>query len=111
MTRKIGPRKGRHSPGREEDDVEATLASARQIFADVSSFLEREIDRLKTRQTDDPDRLRAVMDLIKQNQQALLRVLEMRAKLGREARAECSQMLDLESARAEIDRRLARLTE
>jgi hypothetical protein len=109
----IDPRKGRpdgrtHESG---ESVEETLESARRVFADVSRFLETEIDQLFRAEIDPEDekRLSAVLDLIKQNQQALLKVLDMRHKLGRETETECRQFIDLEAARAEIDRRLARL--
>lgn len=112
-TTRIGPDKGRHPDPGGGDDVAATLDSARRIFRDVSGFLEDEIERLKGEgaAAPDPERMKAVADLIKQNQQALLKVLDMRAKLGRDICAECTQMLDLEAARAEIDSRLARFAE
>ena len=93
------------------DSVDDTLASARKVFADVSAFLELEIDRLFDADVDPVDdaRLARVMDLIKQNQSALLKVLEMRNRLGRDMAEDCSRMIDLEAARDEIARRLARL--
>jgi len=111
VTTTIDPRKGRHPSRREGRDVDDTLASARRIFADVSAFLELEIDRLFAVDVDpvDENRLKTVLDLIRQNQQALLKVLEMRQKLGRELAPDCRQMIDLEAARAEIESRLARL--
>ena len=112
MTTMIDPRKGRRDASGPEQDLEETLASARRIFADVAAFLELEIDRLFALDVDeDAGRLTRVMDLIRQNQQALIKVLEMRHRLGRETARECHQMIDLEAARAEIESRLARLAE
>lgn len=96
---------------RAAEDVEKTLESARRVFADVSAFLELEIDRLFEIEHDeiDDDRIKRVTALIRENQRALLTVLDIEAKLGRDTSAARAQMLDLEDARAEIESRLARL--
>ncbi|MEM1343962.1 MAG: hypothetical protein AAGI34_05185 [Pseudomonadota bacterium] len=94
--------------------LEDTLESARRIFADVCVFLEREIQRCYRVEVDpeDPEeasRIRLLHDLIKQSQAALRTVLEVRLKLGRSGEAERERLIDLETARAEILDRLARL--
>ena len=91
--------------------LEDTLGSAQQLFADTAAFLELEIDRLFGAEVEDTDatRIEAMRKLITLNQQALMKVIEIAGKIGLAADAQARQMLDLEDARAEIDRRLARL--
>ena len=107
----IGAIAGRRGEPCAPATVEETLARAQRVFADVAAFLETEIDRLFMTEADpaDEDRLRTVRDLITKNQQALRTVLEIEARLGREGTVRAGQMLDLEAAREEIARRLARL--
>jgi hypothetical protein len=90
--------------------LEATLARAQKLFADVARFLESEIDRQFDAEFDPADeaRIRTVKALIQLNSQALLKVIEIEAKLGHDISAATGQALDLEAARVEIDRRLAR---
>lgn len=89
--------------------LEETLSSAQQLFADVSAFLELEIDRLFEAEIDDTDetRIKSIRNLITLNQQAMLKVIEIEGKLGSTAESRAQQMMNLEDARAEIDRRLA----
>ena len=92
--------------------MEATLARAQKLFADVARFLESEIDRQFDAEIDAADeaRIKTVKNLIHLNQQALLKVIEIEARLGQDlAAAHGAQALDLEAARVEIERRLARL--
>ncbi|WP_285669869.1 hypothetical protein [Paralimibaculum aggregatum] len=91
--------------------LEETLGAAQQLFADVAAFLELEIDRLFAAEVDETDetRIEAVRKLITLNQQALMKVIDISGKIGLTADGHARQMLDLEDARAEIDRRLARL--
>ncbi len=91
--------------------LEDTLESAQKLFADVAAFLELEIDRLFDLDIEDHDeaRIKTVKHLIQLNQQALLKVIEIEMKIGLTQEGRAAQMLDLEDARAEIDRRLARL--
>ena len=104
---------GRRDNGCTEESVEETLDSARRILADVSSVLETEVERLFHAEVDSVDeaRIRTVMDLIKQTQAAVLRVLDIRQKLGADPAHPEHRTLDLEAARAEIASRLARLAE
>ncbi len=89
------------------------LARARKLFADLSRSLDGEIDRLQAalKTEDDAARAKALTDLIRQNQKALQTVLDMEAKLMREADKQRpgEGVIDLAHARAEITRRLARL--
>lgn len=85
----------------------AVLARARKLFADLAEALEAEIHRLRAEHQEDDGPIKTVTDLIQRNQKALQTVLDIEAKLlGRAAEA---PQLDLEAARAEIARRLARL--
>ncbi len=91
----------------------STLARARKLFAGLSRSLDGEIDRLQTA-TDietDTDRIRELNEVIRQNQKALQTVLDMEAKLMREADKQRpgEGVIDLAHARAEITRRLDRL--
>lgn len=95
-------------------EVQSTLDRARKLFAGLSKVLEAEIDRLQfaERTEEGEARLKAVTDLIRQNQKTLGTVLDIEAKLMRDAERDARPgrvELDLEDARAEIARRLARL--
>ena len=95
-------------------EVQSTLDRARTLFADLSKALEAEIDRLQfeERTADGEARLKIVTELIRQNQKALGTVLDIEAKLMRDPDGTGGPRraaLDLEDARAEIARRLARL--
>jgi hypothetical protein len=103
---------GRKDASAEDETIKQTLVKARRIFADVSAFLELEIDRLFTLdlEREDADRTKRIVALIRDNQKALLMVLEIETKLGRGSDAGAmQQFLDLEAARDEIASRLARL--
>lgn len=91
----------------------SALARARKLFAGLSRGLDGEIDRLQAAldtETDD-GRIKALTELIRQNQKALQTVLDMEAKLMREADRQRpgEGVIDLAEARAEVARRLARL--
>ncbi len=89
------------------------LARARKLFAGLSRSLDGEIDRLQAALETETDegRVKALTELIRQNQKALQTVLDMEAKLMREADKQRpgEGVIDLAHARAEITRRLARL--
>ncbi len=90
------------------------LARARKLFADLSRGLDGEIDRLQAAMEteDDQDRTKTLAEKVRQNQKALQTVLDMEVKLMREADTQRpgEGVIDLAHARAEITRRLARLT-
>lgn len=111
MRTTIGDIAGRRGDACAEASVEETLAKARKLFADVAAFLELEMDRLwgTEIEREEEDRLRAMRALIVENQKAMRTVLEIEAKLGCETARREAHKLDLEAARAEIERRLARL--
>ncbi|MEL6218782.1 MAG: hypothetical protein AAFR79_09985 [Pseudomonadota bacterium] len=95
-----------------EGGIEEFLTRARKTFADMSAYAELELDRLFEEAASgapDPERQKSLQTLIQQTQAALLKVLDIEAKLARETNARTAQAIDLEDARAEIDRRLARL--
>ena len=89
------------------------LARARKLVAGLSRSLEGEIDRLQAAKEaeDDLIRAKALDGLIRVNQKSLQTVLDMEAKLMREADQQRpgEGVIDLDQARAEIDRRLDRL--
>ncbi len=91
----------------------SALARARKLFADLSRSLDGEIDRLQAALNSETDESRAkvLAELVRQNQKALQTVLDMEAKLMREAGKQRpgEGVIDLAHARAEITRRLARL--
>ena len=95
--------------------VQSTLDRARKLFADLSVALEAEIDRLQFQEEGEIDdaRIKIVNDLIRQNQKTLGTVLEIEAKLMKQSEARqnaSASVIDMEAARAEITRRLDRLT-
>ena len=91
-----------------ESDLTETLTRARKLLADTSAFLELEIDRLCDVEIDDePDQVKRMKDLVAQVQKGLQTVLDLEAKHG--IRREAEHALNLEDARNEILRRLARL--
>jgi len=94
-------------------EATSVLDSARRLFADLAKALEAELDQLQFEEGTnwDKKRLEAVQNLIFMNQKALQSVVNIRAKL-------LSQMdlnnlkaglIDIDKARAEITRQLARL--
>ncbi len=92
----------------------STLARARKLFAGLSRSLDGEIDRLQAAKDteNDEDRVKALNEQIRQNQKTRQTVLDMEARLMREGDRQRpgEGVIDLVQARAEITRRLARLT-
>lgn len=101
----------RHGADRGAWGLEETLDGARRLFADLTAFLELEIEELGKTDTEalTEARMRSVTDLIRMSQKALTVVLEIKSKLARDLGASREDMLDLDAARDEIARRLARL--
>jgi len=94
-------------------EVQSTLDRARSLFSDLSEALEQEITRLRKldRDANGTGATREVTDLVRENQKALGTVLDLEAKLlGKAVHETPGTTLDLEDARAEIARRLARLS-
>ena len=109
-----------HMDGRGEDAcadlvAEATsiLDNARRLCADLAEALEAELDRLTSIVNDDQDdkRIALVKALIRENRNALQAVVEIRVKLLRsmDVNALNTGLIDLDDARTEIARQLARL--
>ncbi len=91
-----------------EKDLTETLTRARKLLADTSAFLELETDRLyEVEIEDEPGRIKQVRDLIAQVQKCMQTVLDLEIKHG--VRREADGALNLEDARDEILRRLARI--
>jgi len=91
----------------------STLGRARKLFTDLSCSLDGEIDRLQAAMEteNDTDRAKALDGLIRTNQKTLQTVLEIEAKQMREADKQRpgEGVIDLDQAREEITRGLARL--
>ena len=90
------------------------LERARKLFDRLSSSLDAAIDRLDTElPKDGADRAKELGELVRQYQRILATVLELEAKLECEAAyaRPGKDLIDLEAARTEIARRLARLAE
>ncbi|MEM7505510.1 MAG: hypothetical protein AAF415_02100 [Pseudomonadota bacterium] len=96
---------------RETGDLGDTLATARRLFAALSKKLEFEIDQLQSEMVMDEARDRIVTDLIRRTQKALQTVLDIEVKLAGKPGPDAPEAppVDLDQARAEIERRLARL--
>lgn len=94
-------------------ETASILANARRIFAGLAAALEAELDRLQFAEEHerDDDRLAIVADLIKRNEKALQSVVDIRIRLLKQldVRDLRTELIDLDEARAEIARRLARL--
>jgi len=91
-----------------ESALNETLTRARKLLADTSAFLELEIDRLyEVEIEDEPGRIKQVKDLIAQVQKCMQTVLDLEVKHG--LKRDAADALNLEDARNEILRRLARL--
>ena len=91
----------------------SVLARARKLFAGLSRSLDGEIDRLQAAMEieNDETRTKALTGLIRTNQKTLQTVLDLEAKLMREADRQRpgEGVIDLAQARTEIARRLDRL--
>ena len=89
------------------------LARARKLFAGLSRSLDGEIDRLQAALVSEADeaRIKELNGVIRENRRTLNTVLELEAKLMREADRQRpgEGVIDLAQARAEIARRLDRL--
>ena len=110
-TEEIGRRGGAEACG--EDAAEAALTCARSLFADLMSALADEIDRLRALKgaTDEIAEARRLDDLIRRNQKALQSVLDWQLSMERrrDGPSAGKEVIDLEAARREITRRIARL--
>ncbi len=91
------------------------LERARKHYDRLSARLDEAIDRLDTELLTDcaVDRAKELSELVRQYGKVLTTVLELEAKLEREAdyARPGKDVIDLDEARAEITRRLARLAE
>lgn len=96
---------------RDTGDLGDTLATARRLFAELAKKLEDEIDQLQFEAEMDEAREKIVTDLIRRTQKALQTVLDIQVKLAGKPDPDTpdASPVDLDEARAEIERRLARL--
>lgn len=99
--------------GAEPGDEAVRLARAQRLFARLADALEGEIERLsgRLRANRNKSRAKAMSELIRETQRALMMVLDFEAKLDRRGPGDVDGALDLEAARAEITGRLDRLAE
>lgn len=100
----------RRGGARDDHDLKALSERARKLLADTSAMLELELERLFDEEIDLEDRVRLkeVSEGIRQTQKVLTMVLEIEARTGLSSLDE-SSALNLDEARDEILRRLARL--
>lgn len=93
----------------------SALNRARKLFADLARSLEGEIHRMQALLNDETGatRIQSLTNTIHMNQKALQSVLDQEAELHgtAEGAQPGREVIDLAEARAEIDRRLARLRE
>ncbi|MGF1445586.1 MAG: hypothetical protein ACFBRM_05230 [Pikeienuella sp.] len=96
-----------------EKRLAETLTRAHRLFDELAEFLETEIHALLELRVEDHDegRIKTVKNLIQLSQQALLKVIEIETKISDSEAPKAARTLDLEAARAEINRRLARLAD
>lgn len=101
---------GRQGGVPSKEDLKEVLDRARRLLADISALLELECDRLFEIEVDPDDdtRIIRIKELIAQTQKAMQTVLDIEKKAG--LGQDGPPQLDLEGAREEILRRLARLT-
>jgi hypothetical protein len=93
------------------EDLEDCLNRARKLLADTAAFLELQMDHLCGREIDtnlDKDGIKQIQSLVADVRRCMLTVLELQAKHGLTG-AETAGALNLEDARDEVLRRLARL--
>ena len=94
------------------EELQDVLNRARRILADTSALLELEIERLFETEVDvsDDEHLKRIKGLITQTQKGVQQILDIEAKAGLSVLVGGSA-LDLDKAREEILRRIARLVE
>jgi hypothetical protein len=92
----------------------STLSCARKLFAGLSRCLEGVIDRQQTALEIETDasKIADMTELVRQNRKALQTVLDTEVMMMRESRKQRpgEGVIDLAEARAEVARRLDRLT-
>ena len=94
------------------EELQDVLNRARRILADTSALLELEIERLFETEIEvsDDEQMKRIKNLIAQAQKGVQQVLDIEAKAGLTVPVGGSA-LDLERAREEIMRRIARLVD
>ncbi|MEL6999308.1 MAG: hypothetical protein ACFB03_16765 [Paracoccaceae bacterium] len=94
-----------------QEDLENSLTNARKLLADTSKVLQFEVDRNFETEVDrmDTDKIKEVKSLIQQAQKGIQQILDLEAKIGL-TKLVGGRELNLDEARAEILRSLARLT-
>ncbi|MEM9059826.1 MAG: hypothetical protein AAGD13_05125 [Pseudomonadota bacterium] len=93
-----------------QEDLENSIANARKLLADTAKMLQFEVDRHFETEVDrlDETQLRDIRNQIAQAQKGIQQILDLESKIGL-TKLVGGKELDLEDARAEILRRLARL--
>lgn len=94
------------------EELQDVLNRARRILADTSALLEHEIERLFETEIDvsDEEQMKRIKNLIAQTQKCVQQVLDIEAEAGLSV-TDSSNSLDLDEAREEITRRIARLVD
>ena len=94
------------------EELENVLNRARKILADTAALLDLEIERFFAEEVDESDekRLKRLRELIAQTQKGMQQILDIEMKSGLTLLVG-GRELDLDHAREEILRRIARFTE
>ena len=94
------------------EELENVLNRARKILADTAALLELEIERYFAEDVEETDekRMKRLRELITQTQKGMQQILDIETKTGL-AFLVGGRELDLDHAREEILRRLAKITE
>ena len=110
MGKSTNDKDGRSGDEFVEERQKKTLENARRILADASEFLEDRVDSLKELKagSEDMGKVKELKRLILEMNSAWRTLLEVQSKT--DATMPDAAILDLEAARAEIERRLARLS-
>ncbi|MEL7154308.1 MAG: hypothetical protein AAFN51_11075 [Pseudomonadota bacterium] len=92
------------------EELEDVLNRARKILADTTALLDLEIERYfdETVEITDEERLKTIRGLIAQTQKGMQQIVDIELKTGL-AFSGGERELDLDNAREEILRRIARL--
>ena len=102
---------GRRGDAHSEEELDDVLNHARKILADTCVLLDHEVDTQFATEIDgrDEERLKKIKGLIVSTQKAIQQILDIEAKL-RLSQAVDGRELNVEEAREEIMRRIARIS-
>ena len=111
MSTTINERVGRRGGAYSAEELEDVLNRARKILADTTALLDLEIERYFDEEVEDKEeeRIKRIQGLITQTQKGMQQIMDIELKTGLTQAAE--RELNLDDARREILRRIARLAD